>query len=304
MPTDLGFNHWLIGIGLSAKSVQNTLSRLEKMRVQDALTEDGFYQFLSEHRKSYSEASVNKHIDTIRKYLQYNKITWNNPPHRIKEHNRSPETISDDEINTIITHLQPKYRFFFALLAHTGLRPSEAFKLDHTCFDLARNVICIRDTKTFKDRVIPIHEALTPFIKTVITGKQFNFSDTAARTELNKVCDELQITRKKIYAFRHSFVTRLLDSDVDLFSVKLLAGHSDTRSTERYYHSSLKRLKVAIQKDALGFVSMPWTKKLQIIAIRLKEALEAIKNDPDIDYSVTETNEEIIIRVKKKDTKK
>lgn len=298
------FEYWLISQGLSKKSIQNTLSRLDRLEVQGALTEEGFYTFLSTLRKDYSAALVNKYVDTIRKYITFTKVQWNHLPSRIKEHNRSPETISDEEINLILAHLNPKYRFFFTLLAHTGLRPSEALKLDHTCFDLARNVICIRDTKTFKDRVIPIHEALTPFIKTVITGKQFNFSDTAARTELNKVCGELQITRKKIYAFRHSFVTRLLDSDVDLFSVKLLAGHSDTRSTERYYHSSLKRLKVAIQKDALGFVSMPWTKKLQIIAIRLKEALEAIKNDPDIDYSVTETNEEIIIRVKKKDTKK
>lgn len=298
--TALGFKHWLIGTGLSAKSVQNTLSRLEKMRVQGALTEDGFYAFISQHREQYSEASVNKHIDTIRKWIQYNKLQWNHPPSRIKEHNHSPETISDEEITQIITRCKPQYRFFLSLLAHTGLRPSEAFKLDHTSFDRARNVIVIKDTKTFKDRVVPVHEALTPFIQTVIPGKQFNFSDTAVRSELYRVCDELQITRKKIYSFRHSFVTRLLDSDVDLFSVKLLAGHSDTRSTERYYHSSLKRLKSAIEKDALGFTTMNPLQKLKVIATRLKESLEPIKQDPDLDYSVTETNEEIVIRVKKK----
>lgn len=60
------------------------------------------------------------------------------------------------------------------------------------------------------------------------------------------------VTRgRKAHTARHTFATAILDAtDGDLYGVKELLGHSSTRTTELYLHSSEKRKRAATEKLA------------------------------------------------------
>lgn len=53
------------------------------------------------------------------------------------------------------------------------------------------------------------------------------------------------------HTLRHSFATKLLESWVDLYSIKNLLGHSDISITQRYLHRTDKKLE-SIQNKVFG----------------------------------------------------
>lgn len=92
------------------------------------------------------------------------------PPHGLLSHpyrRKSPYIYSDQEIERLLqaaqnlaskTGLRPvTYSTFFGLLAVTGMRMSEAIRLDREDLDLTRGLLTIRQTKFKKSRYVPIH---------------------------------------------------------------------------------------------------------------------------------------------------
>lgn len=298
------FALWFESKVTSSRTVAQTVARLEVLAKHTALDETTFYAFLrtirSENPRPEFNSTVNKYISAIRNYNEFIGAVWKHPPTRIKEHFRNPDVYSDEEINQIISLCKPKYRLYLKILSHCGLRQGEALSLTKNDINWQTRTIAIRNTKTFVDRIIPIHDSLTDDLKNVQNEQLFNFTDTAVRKEIYRCCDIVRIPKRSMQVFRHSAATRFLNNGENLLAVKQLFGWKKTETVERYYHQSLTQLRHIIENDVLGFISMPATKKLLIIGDRLKNALDPIKQDPDLEYSVQESQDEIVIRVKKK----
>jgi integrase len=83
----------------------------------------------------------------------------------------TPHIYSEEEIAALLkasSHLAPingirpkTYATLFSLLACTGLRISEALRLNRTDVDLKAGVLRIRATKYKKDRLVPLHPSAT-----------------------------------------------------------------------------------------------------------------------------------------------
>lgn len=158
-----------------------------------------------------------------------------------------------------------------AFLMLTGCRPGEARALKCKDIDLERKLITI--SATFSDTVyrhkrkgrqskkatIPIHEEIFEHIKYrienslpeayVFVGKSGrHYSESSLQRLWSSVRDKAGLDKSvRLYdASRHSFASQLINSGVSIYSVSHLLGHSNTKTTEKYLHSDLGKLKIDI----------------------------------------------------------
>jgi integrase/recombinase XerD len=157
--------------------------------------------------------------------------------------------LSLEEVGRLLDALaSPKFRVFFTLINATGLRISEAIRLETRDVDAARGVIHVRHGKgrrkerfvTLSPRLLAILRAYwkalrpsAPWLFASQTGKPLK--GDVARGALALAAEQAQLTKKATpHLLRHSFATHLLESGTDLRVIQVLLGHAHITSTTRY----------------------------------------------------------------------
>jgi integrase len=225
-------------------------------------------------------------------------------------------TLSDSEIEQVLflpaLPRQPhfaQWTLFFGILAFTGMRPGELAHMTVDRVDFGRAVFVLRaeDTKTNTPRLVPIpphlSASLEKQVKKIQRGVVFPSPQgkILAATEwgrnFRERLDRCKISRNglSVYSLRHSILTRLIDEDVNIFRVKDLAGHVRTQTTERYYHSSVKSLHNAIQKDPLALASAPVR---EVYGAFRRITYDFFSGKSRFFISVEETGDEIVVKVR------
>ncbi len=159
------------------------------------------------------------------------------------------------------------WTLFFSILAYTGMRPNEVATLTVESVDFGRNVFVIdsQNSKTHEQRFVPIASVLVEPLKKHIdkcTKYLFPSSRGGGRGvfdsgdwgyNFHERLKRLEIRRSGLtpYSFRHSFITRMLDEDVNLFKVQKIVGHRRTETTAKYEHLTTKDIQKAILKHPL-----------------------------------------------------
>lgn len=188
---------------------------------------------------------------------------------------RIPYILSSDELNSLLMaafKLKPvntirpiTYGTLFSLLAATGLRISEALKLDLD--DLTEDGLIIRSTKFKKDRLVPLHESshkaiqqyLKYRIKYVGESKSLFISNNGKElcySTVNSIF--LQLVRSVglrkepghpgtcIHDLRHRFAVKSLEQckddrenvDQHMVALSTYLGHAHISDTYWYLHAS------------------------------------------------------------------
>jgi integrase len=172
---------------------------------------------------------------------------------------RSPLPLRTDKY---VDHLHP-----LALVAlNTGLRRSELFHLKWEDVDLTAKWLTVKGAtaKSGQTRRIPLNaEALDvlqgwhtqtadPGVHTLVFpgahGRRLTRIDTAWKG-LRKLGEVLNF---RFHDLRHHFASRLVQSGVDLNTVRELLGHADITMVLRYAHLSPDRLALAVERVARG----------------------------------------------------
>jgi integrase len=186
-----------------------------------------------------------------------------------------PHIYSDDEIAALLTYarrLTPRgglrpatYVTMFSLLVSTGLRLSEACRLQRDDVDLDTGVLTVRQTKFCKSRLVPLHPTATRALRLyaterdtshdVVTSAPFFRTDRSEQMKTDSVSrtfrrlrDRLGWTgqgrarRPRVHDLRHTFAVRRLlawvtagvDVEAKILALSTYLGH--TKPSHTYWY--------------------------------------------------------------------
>ncbi|QMU65519.1 MAG: tyrosine-type recombinase/integrase [Flavobacteriaceae bacterium] len=223
---------------------------------------------------------------TFRNYRQYLKTFFDyclrenyidmNPVEKIEKPKlpkRIPRCLDKNQVENLLLHLDC-YSWFNDLEAKrnkaiirtflfTGVRLNELLKLQTTSVNFEESEIIIYQGKGNKDRVIPIHPDLMPYLKTYHQSKKkptlYFFSSIRSDKPLTE--NNLYSIIKKIrcktkfhftpHQLRHTFGKFSIEGNLNPFKLQKIMGHSSIETTQIYVYVSDNNLKESFQKTVL-----------------------------------------------------
>ncbi|MBT5215786.1 tyrosine-type recombinase/integrase [Candidatus Woesearchaeota archaeon] len=208
-------------------------------------------------KKQLKPASVNLALSSIKFYFK--EIVKRNIASGIKApkiEKKLPTVLSMDEIKSLLGATNnARQRLLIELLYSSGLRVSEAVKLEVNDLDLAENMGTVRAGKGKKDRNIILSKSFVKALKVYLEAREieskfiFNsrnghLTERMAQKIVNESADRAGIKKRvHCHALRSSFATHLLDAGTDIRVIQVLLGHSDISTTQRYTTVSRKQLR-------------------------------------------------------------
>lgn len=138
------------------------------------------------------------------------------------------------------------------ILIYTGMRIGEMLKLTRFDVNLEKQTITGGlKTEAGKNRVIPIHQKILPFIQARYAAGERLFPMTYSNyTEGFKASmDALDIKNKTPHCTRHTFATLMARNGADAKALQKIIGHANYSTTaDIYTHLGIADLKKAIEK--------------------------------------------------------
>lgn len=168
-----------------------------------------------------------------------------------------PEVLSYEQVQTVLQAVTPlRHRAVLMCTYASGLRISEACRLQVGDIDRHRDVILVRGGKGQRDRFVPLGKTLLGLLADYWRAERppmpWLFSDSqgtgcvtpdAVRRSLHLASKKVGIGRRVTpHLLRHSFATHLLEQGADLRALQMMLGHGSIRSTVRYTHVSTEHI--------------------------------------------------------------
>ncbi|HSL54169.1 MAG TPA: site-specific integrase, partial [Pyrinomonadaceae bacterium] len=183
--------------------------------------------------------------------------------------------LSADEETRLMSQLTGRRKHLYPLVAlalGTGMRRGELLNLSWPHVDFLRGVIHVVNTKTARDRIIPmsqrVREVLIEQRKTQKGDLVFASRRIAKRrageglVDVKKAfvaaCIDAGIEDFHFHDLRHTFATRLGDAGCNATTIARLLGHSNIQMSMWYTHASDDSLRSAVEHAA---TKMPQTLK-------------------------------------------
>ena len=182
-----------------------------------------------------------------------NKVTF------YRETEKKPRFLRKEEIEHLLQNSDGLYPVLYTSLK-TGLRKGELINLTWDNVDFQRRRIAVESkqdwcTKTGNSREIPVADDLLTVLRDLPRACDYVFLNTNGKkygyhlTErIKRLAKRIGLASLTLHTLRHSFISHLVMSGVDLVTVKELAGHSDIKTTMRYAHLAPEHLRKSIGK--------------------------------------------------------
>jgi integrase/recombinase XerD len=237
-----------------------------------------------------------RRLDMVRGFARYcssrDPRTRVPPPGLLprRRHRPSPYLFRDEDIRRLLraarklpsaVGLRPHtFETLLGLYVATGLRTSEALRLDRDDVDLAQGVLTIRDTKFGKSRYVPVHASMRRALERYASirnrvcphplSRSFFLSDRGTRLISRTVeriflqlCREIGLRtprgsrRARIHDFRHRLAIttltrwhrRRLDVERRLPTLSTYLGHVGINETQWYLTATPALLRAVLLRD-------------------------------------------------------
>lgn len=178
-----------------------------------------------------------------------------------------PNILSEKQVKHLLdstTNL--KHKCMLGMFYGTGLRLDELRHLKMSCIDAENGALKVENGKGNKDRFTIFPKELLADLRTYYqmdkpkvylfegrkSGKPMSSGAMQVAVKNAMLNAGFEKGRFSAHSLRHSFATHLLDSGVDLHSIKTLLGHSKIETTMVYLHlQKSKRAQIVSPFDLL-----------------------------------------------------
>jgi integrase/recombinase XerC len=230
----------------------------------DQITSQDMGRLQSELRRTLKEATVNRHFNLFRHFFKkccewdYTRI---NPTVGVKNllvKARPPKVLNAEDVGNLLQTCGPALMGPVLLMVRAGLRRKEVSSLRWASIDFSGKKFCVEPSDGFipkggKSRTIPMTEELHSFFArhreqsfrmgmagssshVFLNSERRPWSPDRLTKEVGRVGRRIGISSLSPHRLRHTFCTDLVRGNQNLERVRMLAGHSSLRTTERYLH--------------------------------------------------------------------
>lgn len=241
-----------------------TLKEIKKADVERFKRERG--ESLTRYERKRSPATVNRELAVLSAVLTLavdDELIPSNPCRRVKPlrtDNQRSRYLTLDEEKRLLEALdgQPWLRNLVTAAIHTGMRRGELFKLRWFDVDFNRGVIHVRDTKTNKNRDVPMNAEVRGMLEGMPKTGAHVFPSPRTGGQLVDIknpfgaaCEAAKISDLRFHDLRHTAATRLADAGVNVVVIADILGHGDIRTTKRYSHAMEESKREAVETLAV-----------------------------------------------------
>ena len=205
--------------------------------------------------------SVNTELQSVQKYADFLARQGTQQPVKIKRQ----KVVTNTEIRVLdkatlyrcrrwaAAHASIRDAAIFELLLNTGLRESELAALTLADIKLAekKGSLLVRDGKGGKSRTVPLNSDARAALQKYIAVRPINSGDRIfygqrgplQRNGIYKIVNGIGRRGAGIpdlapHTLRHTCFTRMAKAGVDLSTIASIAGHSDPKTTAKFYIST------------------------------------------------------------------
>lgn len=235
------------------------------------------YIYHIKDKRNLSNVSLYTKIAILKSFfnfLQSDGIISENPATIIKlprKEKSIPKVVSEADFKRLISCIKfspnrckknyIRDMLIFHMLYYCGLRKGELLNLDWDDLDLGKDTLTVRTSKNKTGRIVPIHPEVKGLLDTYLAqrlplenralfiGEKGNRMCKASFTNMMNTYLKISGLKKKGYSahsLRHSFATRLIENNVNLFLVQRLLGHKSLDATKVYVHFDSEGYREAI----------------------------------------------------------
>jgi integrase len=208
------------------------------------------------HDRARAPASVNRELAALSRILTMavdNGLIASNPCRRVKkfrEDNQRTRYLTVEEEENLLDQCIDRRAYLrpiILLAINTGMRRGEILSLKWSQVDFSRRLIYVTNTKTEKDRVIPMNETVVSALECLSRKDERLFRVTDFKKAFTRACDKAEITGLRFHDLRHTAATRLADGGADAFTIAAILGHSTIQMSARYTHATDERKRRAVE---------------------------------------------------------
>ncbi len=158
---------------------------------------------------------------------------------------------------TALTARRAHLRPLILLAINTGMRRGELLSLAWRNVDFQRGVIHVTNTKTGRDRDVPMNSEVRSILLElqrqnedeafVFRNRKTGVNLTDVKHGFNGACTDAGLDDFRFHDLRHTAGTRLADAGADAFTIAEILGHATLQMTKRYTHATDERKRQAVE---------------------------------------------------------
>lgn len=205
---------------------------------------------IEDMRGHYQPATINRSIGAVKRALRiaYDKgltpADYSGNIRRLPENNARHHYLTIAQVKTLADRASEQTRAAIWLALLTGCRRGEILKL--TKEDIGKDTLRIRagNTKTLRERAVPIIQAMRPWLKYIPLA----INAEGLKTGFRRAREAAGMPETHFHDLRHSTASLLINMDppTPLEVVRDILGHTTVRTTERYAHLEIEQQRLAM----------------------------------------------------------